>query len=116
MIIFIQGFTVYSSGCALGYVNGNLCNFCPRILCCVLFPRCTERFVAYGFLYGSKILRVDAGSGFVHRDKFSPRVPVCSFISQVSLYILLYFSTYFYIVGNLRAFICLRVLQIFIGC
>ena len=49
--------------------------------------------VAYGFLFGSKILE-DAGSGFVHRDKFSPRVPVCSFISQVSMYILLYFPAY----------------------
>ena len=49
--------------------------------------------VTYGFLFSSKILE-DAGSGFVHRDKFSPRVPVCSFISQVSMYILLYFSSY----------------------
>ena len=30
-----------------------------------------------------KFFRMDAGSGFVHRDKFSPRVLVCSFSFDV---------------------------------
>ena len=114
MIIFTQGFTVCSSGYALGYVSGNLCNF-ARGFYAAFVSLSLLSDVACGLLFDSKVLE-DAGSGFVHRDKFSPRVPVCSFKSQVSMYILLYFSTYFYVVGNLQAFICLRVLQIFIGC
>ena len=103
-----------SSGYALGYVSGNLCIF-ARGFYAAFVSLSLLSDVACGLLFGSKVLE-DAGSGFVHRDKFSPRVPVCSFISQVSMYILLYFSTYFYVVGNLQAFICLRVLQNFIGC
>ena len=114
MLIFTQDFTVCSSGYALGYVSGNLCNF-ARGFYAAFVSLISLSDVACGLLFGSKVLE-DAGSGFVHRDKFSPRVPVCSFISQVSMYILLYFSTYFYVVGNLQAFICLRVLQNFIGC
>ena len=59
-----------------------------------------------------KFAEMDAGSGFVHRGKFSPRVPVYSFVSQVSMYILLYFSAYIYVVGNFADFL----LHLFKGC
>ena len=92
MLIFTQDFTVCSSGYALGYVSGNLCNF-ARGFYAAFVSLSLLSDVACGLLFGSKVLE-DAGSGFVHRDKFSPRVPVCSFISQVSMYILLYFPAY----------------------
>ena len=39
-------------------------SFARGFLCCVLFPRSTERFVACGFLYGSEILEDGCRLGF----------------------------------------------------
>ena len=38
-------------------------NFAQGLLCCDLFHRTTERYVACGLLYRYKILEMDAGSG-----------------------------------------------------
>ena len=47
-----------------------------------------------------KFAEMDADSGFLHRDTFSPGVPVLDYVSQVSGYILLYISANIYVVGN----------------
>ena len=47
-----------------------------------------------------KFAKMDADLGFLHRDKFSPGVPVLDYVSQVSRYILLYISANIYVVGN----------------
>ena len=59
-----------------------------------------------------KFAKMDAGSGFVHRDKFSPRVPVLGYVSQVSICILLYVLANIYFVGNFADFL----LRLFEGC
>ena len=69
------------------------------------FPSLTERSVAYGLLFGCKICRDGCRLGFVHRGKFSPRVPVLGYVSQVSICILLYVSANIYVVGNFADFL-----------
>ena len=52
-----------------------------------------------------KFAKMDAGSGFLHRDKLSPRVPVLDYVSQVSICILLYVSANIYVVGSFADFL-----------
>ena len=80
-------------------------SFARGLLCCNLFSPLTERSVAYGLLFGCKICRDGCRLGFVHRGKFSPRVPVYSYVSQVSICILLYVSANIYVVGNFADFL-----------
>ena len=51
-----------------------------------------------------KFAKMDADSGFLHRDTFSPGVPVLDYVSQVSRYILLYISANIYAVENFANF------------
>ena len=66
-----------------------------------------------------KFARMDADSGFLHRDKFSPGVPVLDYVSQVSICILLYVSANIYVVGNFADFLLTLfegLCEILIGC
>ena len=72
----------------------------------------TGRSVAYGLLFGCKIFGDGCRLGFVHRGKFSPRVPVLSYVSQVSICILLYVTANIYVLGNFADFLP----NLFEGC
>ena len=61
-----------------------------------------------------KFAEMAADSVFLHRDTFSPGVPVLDYISQVSRYILLCISANIYVVGNfanLSAYVVWRFVQ-----